>query len=105
MSDSKKHTARLFKALCDENRLLLLEQISQGEICACVLQQNMNLAQSTISHHMKILCDSGLVDSRKEGKWMFYSISPTGCKEAIDYISELWYRKKTAEPIRAESCS
>ena len=105
MNKSKKQTARLFKALCDENRLLLLEQIALSEIFACVLHQNMNLAQSTISHHMKILCDSGLVESRKEGKWMFYSIAPDGCKEAIDYISELWYRKKAPEPIRAQSCS
>ena len=49
--------------------------LQQKEKCACYLLEELNISQSTLSHHMKLLCDSGLVDYRKEGKWMHYSLS------------------------------
>ena len=64
-----QESARVFKALCDPKRLAILEQLRSGEKCACVLQEPMDLTQSGLSYHMKILCDSGLVVSRQEGKW------------------------------------
>ena len=51
--------AKVFKALCDPKRLAILEQLRSGEKCACVLQEPMDLTQSGLSYHMKILCDSG----------------------------------------------
>ena len=51
---------KVFKALCDPKRLAILEQLRSGEKCACVLQEPMDLTQSGLSYHMKILCDSGL---------------------------------------------
>lgn len=74
--------ARVFKALCDPNRLVVLELLQTGEKCACVLQEKLSINQSTLSHHMRVLCDSGLVEGRKEGKWMHYSLSQTGCQDA-----------------------
>ena len=56
--------AKVFKAFCDENRLQILEMLRSGEKCACVLLENLQISQSTLSHHMKILCDSGIVASR-----------------------------------------
>lgn len=70
--------AKVFKALCDPKRLAILEQLRSGEKCACVLQEPMDLTQSGLSYHMKILCDSGIVTSRQEGKWTRYRLSPDG---------------------------
>ena len=59
--------SRVFRAFCDENRLMILEMLQTGEKCACHLLEQMNIGQSTLSHHMKILCESGIVVGRKEG--------------------------------------
>lgn len=78
--------ARVFKAFCDENRLQILEMLRNGEKCACVLLENLQISQSTLSHHMKILCDSGIVASRKDGKWTHYSISEAGSRKAAELL-------------------
>ena len=70
MELSNKQITVIFKALCDENRVQILRILQNGERCACHLLEEMHLSQPTLSHHMKILCDSGLVSGRKEGKWM-----------------------------------
>ena len=69
MNGQYKEQAIIFKAFCDENRLMILEMLRDGEKCACVLLERLNISQSTLSHHMKILVDSGIVVSRKDGKW------------------------------------
>lgn len=81
--------ARVFRAFCDENRLQILEMLRGGEKCACVLLENLQISQSTLSHHMKILCDSGIVASRKEGKWTHYSISTDGSQKAAELLKVL----------------
>lgn len=58
----------VMKAFCDENRWKILELLKNGERCACVLLNKLEITQPTLSHHMKILCDSGVVTARKEGK-------------------------------------
>lgn len=78
-----QENARVFKALCDPKRLAILEQLRSGEKCACVLQEPMDLTQSGLSYHMKILCDSGLVASRQEGKWTHYRLSGSGRDAAV----------------------
>ena len=84
-----QESARVFKALCDPKRLAILEQLRSGEKCACVLQEPMDLTQSGLSYHMKILCDSGLVVSRQEGKWTHYRLSETGKDEAVELLLAL----------------
>ena len=59
-----KKDARIFKAFCDENRLAILALLQSSEKCACKLLEELNIQQSTLSHHMKILCDAGIVNSR-----------------------------------------
>lgn len=78
--------ARVFKSLCDPKRLAILEQLRSGEKCACVLQEPMDLTQSGLSYHMKILCDSGLVTSRQEGKWTHYRLDEAGGKMALERL-------------------
>ena len=81
--------ARVFKALCDERRQRILELLHGGEKCACVLMEAMDMPQSSLSYHMKILCDSGIVESREEGKWTHYRISRQGSERAIELLREI----------------
>lgn len=95
MSMTEKQITVIFKALCDENRVKIIRLLKNGERCACELLDEMKLSQPTLSHHMKILCDSGLVVGRKEGKWTHYSISAEGAEVAIKCISNLTTVTKT----------
>lgn len=81
--------ARVFKALCNEYRLQALEMLRTGEKCACELNDAIDLSQSTLSHHMKILVDSGIVSARQEGKWRYYTISKEGARRAMALLAEL----------------
>ena len=89
MDFDTKQTAAVFKAFCDENRIRILQILRSGEKCACKLLEDMNITQPTLSHHMRILCDSGIVVGRKEGKWMYYSISGAGVETAQQYLDWL----------------
>ncbi|MCC5912132.1 MAG: winged helix-turn-helix transcriptional regulator [Clostridiaceae bacterium] len=79
----------VLKALADKNRLLILEMLSCGELCACDIIDGLNLTQPTISHHMKILQHCKLVNSRKEGKWVFYSINEERVTALQKFIRDL----------------
>lgn len=70
LGDRHEETARVFKALCDLNRLMILKLLRHGEMCACQLLEELNIGQPTLSHHMKSLCGSGVVHCRRKGKWM-----------------------------------
>lgn len=87
MEKSYKEIARIYKAFGDENRLHILELLKGGEHCACELLDELQISQSTLSHHMKILVDAGIVDGRKEGKWMHYLINQAGIMKAIEFLS------------------
>jgi len=65
----------LFKALADRHRVRIVDVLSGGEQCACDLLAEFDITQPTLSHHMKILCDCRLVNARKEGKMMLYSLN------------------------------
>lgn len=81
--------AKVFKALCDPKRLAILELLRGGEKCACVLMDKMNMGQSAVSYHMKVLCESNIVSSRQEGKWTHYRLSQTGSKAAAELLLKL----------------
>ena len=66
---------QLMKALSDPNRVGVLKMLEQGEICACEIQAVLGLAQPTVSKHMKILEEAGLVQRRRQGTWMLYSLA------------------------------
>lgn len=86
---NEKEIAVIFKAFCDENRVKILNILRGGEKCACRLLEALNVTQPTLSHHMKILCESGIVSGRKEGKWMYYSLSDEGlqrAQECLDFL-------------------
>lgn len=89
MESDYKKDAIVFKALCDEKRLHILELLRSGEKCACVLIEQMQIGQSALSYHMKILCDSGIVHSRQDGKWTHYSLSKTGSAYAMQRLLQI----------------
>jgi len=88
VATSYTETAKVFKAFCDENRLKILELLRSGEKCACVLLDDLQITQSTLSHHMKILCDAGIVQGRKDGKWVHYSMDPVGAERAVGLLRQ-----------------
>lgn len=101
MSDKRVEAARIFKALCDPTRLAVLDQLRSGEKCACVIQEELFVGQSGLSYHMKVLCDSGLVTSRQEGKWTHYSLSSSGQEKAMALLEAL----TTPEPEAIPNCA
>lgn len=89
LDNRHKKNAKVFKAFCDEKRLAILELLQSGEKCACVLIDEMGVGQSSLSYHMKILCESGVVDSRQDGKWTHYRLSESGSKYAAGLLIKL----------------
>ncbi len=78
--------AVFMKALADETRIQIFDMLSQGELCACNILEEFKITQPTLSYHMKILCESGLVDGRRDGVWMKYSIN----KNYLDSLKNLF---------------
>jgi ArsR family transcriptional regulator, arsenate/arsenite/antimonite-responsive transcriptional repressor len=89
---AKNEYIRIFRAFSDESRIRVLELLRDGEKCACILLEDLNISQPTLSHHMKILCDSGIVKSRPVGKWSYYMINDSGCAYARELITKLTER-------------
>lgn len=90
-------TALICKALGDSNRLQIVQMLSEGEKCACKLLEAFEITQSTLSHHMKILCECGLVEARKEGKWNKYSLKCETLRGFKQFVGELSCRKEGEE--------
>ena len=103
MASEYAEAAKVFKAFCDENRVQILRLLQDGEKCACRILDALQISQPTLSHHMKILCDSGVVIGRKDGKWMHYSISRSGLEKVISCLNEFMNHTE-AEDIKDETC-
>lgn len=99
MDACHKENAKIFKALSDPKRLAILAQLRSGEKCACMLQEPMELTQSGLSYHMKILCASGFVTAREDGRWTHYRLDPKGQAAALQLLREL----TTPDPIQLEN--
>jgi ArsR family transcriptional regulator len=86
MAPAQDHTpdaASAFKALGDATRLHVLRALQAGELCACDLLKQLDISQSTLSHHMGILCKAQIVAARRSGKWTFYSLDARGCEQLL----------------------
>ena len=78
--------ARIFKAMSDENRLRILDYLKEKEHNASELLEKMDFGQSTLSHHMSLLLDAGVVESRKQGKWTIYRLNSSAYGKMIDWM-------------------
>ena len=85
---------KLFKALGDDVRMQIFDMLRNGKLCACEILEKLAISQPTLSHHMKILCESGLVLSEKDWKWTYYTLNCQLLGELIDFLSNVKCRKK-----------
>lgn len=91
------HAVRLFHALSDGTRLSILQRLRFGERCVCDLTDALDAAQSRLSFHLKVLKDAGLVTDRREGRWMYYTLSPEALGEVAEMIDALASAPSPAE--------
>lgn len=86
MQKNNKYYVQILKAVADETRMEIIDILSNGELCACKILENFNFTQPTLSYHMKILTECGLVEGRRAGAWMRYSLK----KETFAELQELY---------------
>ena len=105
MASRHRNANKIFKALADDNRLEFLSSLMNGAKCGCELIDALGIGQSTLSHHMRILCDAGLVDACKEGKWMHYSLSAEGSALARETLQQYTLSSEQASDYqKCDSC-
>lgn len=75
------------KAMSDETRLKIIDMLSCGEMCACDILEEFSISQSTLSYHMKILSESGLVNAVRDGAWMRYTLNKEKTDEVITFFT------------------
>lgn len=89
MNYSYAEYALIFKALSDETRLKILNMLSDNELCACNILDEVNITQPTLSYHMKMLITCDLVSARKDGSWMKYTLKNNKILELKDFLLEV----------------
>ena len=91
------------KAVAEENRLRALMALRGGELCVCQITELLGLAPSTVSRHMSILSRAGLVQNRKDGRWVNYSlVGPEAESEAAETLSWIIGTLSETEQIKAD---
>jgi ArsR family transcriptional regulator len=83
---------RCFHALSDETRLRIVDLLGRGEQCVCDLAAALGAGQSRLSFHLKTLRDAGLVDDRRQGRWIYYSLNADTVEEVRRYVDSLRVR-------------
>lgn len=86
MGNIYEANSKVFKALSDARRLKIINLLSKGEMCGCRILEEFDFTQPTLSHHMKILVECGLVDARKEGTWSYYKLNLTNTNRLILFM-------------------
>src|SRR5476649_505147 len=81
MNMNYEANAKIIKSLSDPNRLKIIDILSCGEKCACDILKHFEFTQPKLSHHMKVLIESGLVEARKEGLWNYYYLNINNCNK------------------------
>ena len=79
---------KMLKAIADTNRLSILEMIGDKEVCSCKLLERLYISQPTLSHHLRILSESGLINGRKDAQWIHYSINQDKLAALKAYMAE-----------------
>ena len=105
MATTFSQDALMFKALSDPIRLEILDLLSDGEKCACVLIERLGIAQPSVSYHTNILFKAGLIHRRQEGKWAFFSINEQGFLHACQTILAITKLDKHQTLLNNSCCS
>ncbi|GAA0084445.1 metalloregulator ArsR/SmtB family transcription factor [Clostridium sp. CTA-7] len=85
---------KIFKALGEINRVKIVDMLATGEKCACLILESFHFTQPTLSHHMKVLMDCGLVKCRKEGTWIYYSLDIDLADELMRFLNSILTNEK-----------
>lgn len=85
-----EENSKYIKALSDPKRLQIIDILSCGERCACDILEHFDFSQPTLSHHMKVLMESGLVNLRKEKLWSYYSLNLMQCNKILLFLMNLF---------------
>jgi len=101
---SLEHTAQLFHALSDPTRLGILERLQGGERCVCELMDSLDAAQSRLSFHLRVLKDAGLVSDRRDGRWVYYTLSRGELSDAEEYVGKLKSAAGTMPSLDRRGC-
>lgn len=88
-----EENAPIFKALSDSTRLKIIDMLSCGEMCACAILEKLSISQSTLSYHMKILTESGLISGVRNGAWMRYTLNNQKTDEVISFLTYISQEK------------
>ena len=94
--------AKIFKAFADPKRLKIIDMLSNGELCACKILEEFQITQPTLSHDMKLLCEAGIVNARKEGKWMHYSLNMEKMNEIYKTVGKLMLPSEFASIVECD---
>lgn len=81
-----KELLKILKALSDSNRLRIISMLKERELCVCEITEILQLATSTVSKHLSLLKEAGLIEDEKEGKWVNYKIAPLRSKLVSDCL-------------------
>ena len=92
----RKKGVSIFHALSDGTRLMLLDQLKEGERCVCELTDAMKAGQSRLSFHLRVLKEARLILDRREGRWMYYSLNPDTIEELGELVTTLKHAAKSA---------
>ena len=86
-------TAKILKAISDPKRLCIVDMLSCGELCACEILEAFHITQPTLSHDMKLLVEAGLVNDRREGKNIYYSLNAETLQDLQKVLGKLFSAK------------
>lgn len=94
MSSEYEINSKILKALSDPNRLKIIDLLSCGEKCACEILESFKFTQPTLSHHMKVLIDCGLIEARKDGIWNQYKLKVNNANKLVLFLMNLITEKE-----------
>ena len=95
---------KILKALSEDTRIQIFEMLRSGKLCACNMIDKFNITQPTLSHHMKILCDCGIIIAEKDWKWTYYSINCDKLNELLTYLGDTKCNGKTNCECKKNTC-
>lgn len=102
LDNDYKGYALMMKALGDESRIRIFHMLAGGELCACKVLEDFDITQPTLSYHMKILCDCGLVNGRRDGIWMKYTINREAYDRLKSFLNQI--EPSAGETVSCSAC-
>lgn len=94
MMNEQERNLKIIKALADNTRFAVFQLLKNGTLCACKILEKLEISQPTLSHHMKVLCDTGLVKAEKDWKWTYYSINCDVLSSFVESLNDTKCRRK-----------